>query len=183
MTLDEDIAAASATATLFAGLVALAVPFVLDWRQRSRERAERGRQRDASFREVCFGVEKALWAFIRLRRLIDTHEAEGGHSGRNYRRHAREAEAAALVLERLLNRPELTDTVLRCGLEGLLLAEESNEAAEIVLDELERGIWECGHAAIHASDERAQEALSKVQSVRTFYKLRRTVDAPPPVLD
>lgn len=174
MNTEETISAISAGSTLFAGLVALSVPFVLDWRQRSRNLAERNRKREIAYREVCFAVEKALVAFVRLRHSIDDHLHHGPFPDATYRTHLREAEGAALVLDHLLRRHDMNDDLLRCGLEAQLLANETRDTAQLVLDELERHEWVGGQGAIHASDQRAHDTLSRVQAVRARHGLQRS---------
>ena len=174
MTTEEKISAVSAAATLFAGLVALSVPFVLDWRQRARAIAERARLREIAYREVCFAVEKALVTFVRLRHSVDDHLRHGPYSPATYRAHSREAQSVSLVLEHLLNKHVVSDEVLRCGLEGRLLAVETRDAAEIVIDELGRDAWGDGVHLVHGSDQRAHDALSRVQAIRARHGLQRS---------
>lgn len=174
MNISEEISAVSAASTLFAALVALAVPFVLDWRQRSRNLAERNRKREIAYREVCFAVEKALVAFVRLRHSIDDHLRHGPFLDGTYRQHLREAEAASLVLDHLLRRHDMNDDLLRCGLEAQLLANETQQTAALAIRGLHHGDWGEVMGAVHASDQRAHDALSRVQAVRARHGLQRS---------
>ncbi|HYC68889.1 hypothetical protein [Brevundimonas sp.] len=118
----------SAIATLFAGFVALAVPFVLEMVQAHGRRRAAEEALTGSVAEIVRAVKEALTSYSSVHVELSKSHLVGDYSLR-FQDFGERGQRAAEVISLLVARPGLTDGAIRCGVEGAELGRQVNQAA------------------------------------------------------
>jgi hypothetical protein len=153
-----------AIATAAATIVALGLPFLLQWLGERKRKAEF----ISAVQEILRAVEDALIAFHSARALTDDWTKTGQWADR-IRDGGASAESAC-VIDHLMQRRDLTDQVVRCGTDGSALGKKTAEALALGYGENAGGRLDA-FSALNAIHTRALRTIDQVLNLRETYRL------------
>lgn len=120
---------ASTIATVGATAVALTVPFILDALQRNARATELATaKRDAGL-EIVFASSEALAAYDEAQAMLLL--PAGAYETHKLRDVEERGWRAYKVIEQLMKRRDLTDRVIRCGVDGAALGKETGLSIQL----------------------------------------------------
>lgn len=157
-----------AGASVFAGVVALVIPFLMQRMQQKRDEEE---ERDA-VKEVCVTITGIVRMYVEL--FDKTQPGKPNQSFTRYRQISAESQAAGAALERMLAQAGWTDGLHIAGSAAIVLAdgiaEAGRDAGNSLLDEAQQTLLPLHHVA--------QLANSRCERVRDYFAIVRSETDP-----